>query len=260
LLLLAACQADSGGPPADPGPVADDDDAGDDDTGDDDATDDGRITYNDEIQPLLDLYCGACHSGNPPESCMGESCFSNHYAANLYGAYSPHCDTMNKAECGLYRIEATLKNLGDANPRGGPREHGDDDSAGCEPVGPNEFDCADGIDEDCDGHTDCDDSADCELDAACLPSSDDDDSADCATPGNLTEFNCADGIDEDCDGLVDCYDALDCGLDSDCNGEDPGTTFSETDVLRYPDGKLIIVELEHVEMIREWIIAGMPED
>ncbi|MCB9850357.1 MAG: type II secretion system protein [Phycisphaerales bacterium] len=75
--------------------------------------------------------------------------------------------------------------------------------------------CADGIDNDCDGHADCDD-ADCASDAACVtvcgngtcesgesPCSC---GVDCGAP-IATESNCSDGIDNNCNGATDCDDA-----------------------------------------------------
>ena len=89
---------------------------------------------------------------------------------------------------------------------------------------------------------------------------DDDDSAPYATPGTLYESNCSDGIDEDWDGDTDCYDGEHCALDPACSDDDPGNDFGATDLLRYPNETLIIVEDAEVELIRQWIKEGMVED
>jgi hypothetical protein len=89
---------------------------------------------------------------------------------------------------------------------------------------------------------------------------DDDDSAPYATPGTLYESNCSDGIDEDWDCDTDCYDGEESALDPACSDDDPGNDFGATDVLRYPNETLIIVEDAEVELIRQWIKEGMVED
>jgi hypothetical protein len=65
-------------------------------------------------------------------------------------------------------------------------------------VSSQEFDCADGLDDDGDTRIDCLD-ADCAARAECLPD----------------EADCGDGVDNDGDGATDCDD-LDCYLDPDC--------------------------------------------
>lgn len=74
----------------------------------------------------------------------------------------------------------------------------------CTPVAPIEFRCTDGRDDDCDGLFDCGDS-DCRSDPACggcMPVAD-------------REFFCGDGRDDDCDGFVDCMD-FDCTGSPEC--------------------------------------------
>lgn len=90
-------------------------------------------------------------------------------------------------------------------------------SADCGTPPAGESNCADGVDNDCDGATDCNDS-DCSADPNCAsfcgdgtcdPGEDQCNCpTDCGTPP-ATETNCADGIDNDCDGATD-------GDDSDC--------------------------------------------
>lgn len=84
-------------------------------------------------------------------------------------------------------------------------------------------DCADGLDNDCDGDTDCDDS-ECSAATPCNPYCGDSKcntgenpcncSADCGT-APLTEENCEDNEDNDCDGSTDCDDS-DCADDAAC--------------------------------------------
>ena len=200
LFLLTACHADPVAPSVPPG----DDDAADDDAADDDdKTDHDRITYNDDIQPLLNLYCGDCHAGTPADSCMGETCFANYYEATLYPAYSSDCSGMNKAECGLYRIELTLMSEDNGDPSG-PRDGGATESG-----------------------------------TSCSPSS-------CP--------NCEDGLDNDADGDIDCDD-------SDCNDFcNDAEDFSNKDLLFNTSGGLILLAEFEIEMIRQWIADGMPEE
>ncbi|MEO1172284.1 MAG: hypothetical protein AAFX94_09555, partial [Myxococcota bacterium] len=92
------------------------------------------------------------------------------------------------------------------------------------PGGVQEADCADGMDNDCDGAIDCADT-DClgqscgALGRACSAET-------CTCPGGTTETACGDGQDNDCDGAVDCADS-DCPCDAevctngvDDNGDD----------------------------------------
>ncbi len=84
------------------------------------------------------------------------------------------------------------------------------------------FNCADGVDNDCDGNADCADS-DCDADPSCAGVCGDancdpsENSCNCAAdcgPAVVSEtgHGCSDGEDNDCDGLIDCND-------SDCTGE-----------------------------------------
>ncbi len=89
------------------------------------------------------------------------------------------------------------------------------------------FNCADGIDNDCDGDADCDDS-DCDGDSFCDAVCGDSNcdvgedmckcAADCGAPAaNETgDTDCADGIDNDCDGNIDCDDT-ECNAATPCN-------------------------------------------
>lgn len=84
-------------------------------------------------------------------------------------------------------------------------------------------DCADGVDNDCDGQTDCDDS-ECGPATPCLSYCGDstcdvgEDACNCSTDcgaAPLTEANCNDSEDNDCDGDTDCDDS-DCSADEAC--------------------------------------------
>jgi hypothetical protein len=77
-----------------------------------------------------------------------------------------------------------------------------------------ELNCADGLDNDCDGKVDCADS-DCSA-KPCGPNGRTCSGGLCACPGGqLKETSCNDGFDNDCDGLVDC-------ADPDCQPTAPG--------------------------------------
>jgi hypothetical protein len=88
-------------------------------------------------------------------------------------------------------------------------------------------DCADGKDNDCDGHADCDD-PDCTTDPACAVCGDGSCAtgetrcncpADCGSPSasETGDDNCADLADNDCDGQIDCMD-MDCQSSAHCAG------------------------------------------
>ncbi len=89
------------------------------------------------------------------------------------------------------------------------------------------FNCADGIDNDCDGNTDCDDSdcaGDTSCDAVCGDSTCEGSenscncAADCGAPAvsETGDTDCDDGIDNDCDGDIDCDDS-ECSAATPCN-------------------------------------------
>lgn len=85
----------------------------------------------------------------------------------------------------------------------------------CPTTGP-ELNCADGLDNDCDGKIDCADS-DCNG-KSCGPNGRTCNGGVCTCPGGQAkETTCNDGLDNDCDGLVDC-------LDPDCQPTTPGGT------------------------------------
>ncbi len=83
-------------------------------------------------------------------------------------------------------------------------------------------DCADGVDNDCDGLTDCDDPTGCAAAMECqlvcgngYCTSPDEDrctcALDCGSPSvDETGAECFDGIDNDCNGLTDCADPENC--------------------------------------------------
>lgn len=102
------------------------------------------------------------------------------------------------------------------------------------PGGPGpETDCADGVDNDCNGQTDCADAA-CASQACNAFGSTCDDTGTCACPHADPEgtaaAECYDGLDNDCDGLTDGEDA-DC-KDQACDSQ--GNVWSEN-----PDGSLL---------------------
>jgi len=76
----------------------------------------GEITYYKDIQPIYAKYCSDCHWGNAPDACLGKTCFSNHYDGLLFTCDTFGREEMNKAECGLFRIDETNKLGRDTDP------------------------------------------------------------------------------------------------------------------------------------------------
>ena len=76
----------------------------------------GEITYYKDIQPIYAKYCSDCHWGDAPDACLGKSCFSNHYEGLLFTCDTFGREDMNKAECGLFRIDETNKLGRDTDP------------------------------------------------------------------------------------------------------------------------------------------------
>lgn len=84
----------------------------------------------------------------------------------------------------------------------------------CVPTNEAERNCADYVDDDCDGYFDCDDVDDCATDHACFVA---------CTPTSDDELICNDNIDDDCDGFQDCYD-VDCVNADNCKDDCEPTT------------------------------------
>ena len=117
--------------------------------------------------------------------------------------------------------------------------------ADCGTPASTETNCADGVDNDCNGTADCSDSqcfSACCGNGTCDPA---ETSCNCSVDcgcRTASEINCFDGRDNDCDGTTDCSDLecqggteTDCtnGLDDDCNGTtdcaDPACCSNSTD-------------------------------
>jgi hypothetical protein len=67
------------------------------------------LTYWDDVQPIYEQYCGACHGGCIIDVCAAGSCFANFYEATLFSA-GDH--GFNFAEWGLFRVEWTMARAG----------------------------------------------------------------------------------------------------------------------------------------------------
>jgi len=87
IALAASCGADDNGP----------------------AQTTGEVTYYKDIQPIYAKYCSDCHWGSAADNCQGKSCFANHYDGLLFTCDTFGREEMNKAECGLFRIDETNK-------------------------------------------------------------------------------------------------------------------------------------------------------
>jgi hypothetical protein len=153
--------------------------------------------------------------------CLFDACSSEPCGATEPGCATPGgtCETCEAGAC--VDAEATLFLEGDA-----PRC-----PASCTPSGTSETECADSVDDDCDGAFDCDDSdCSCDPDAGPEPDAGPPPAFDACVGGREDRLAlCRDGIDNDCDGTRDCADGAECrfpeapsacsnGRDDDCNG------------------------------------------
>ena len=68
---------------------------------------DSALTYYEDIQPIYQEHCGACHAGCAPDACAGDTCFATYYEALLFPALAQ--GVLNVAEYGLYRMQATKR-------------------------------------------------------------------------------------------------------------------------------------------------------
>jgi hypothetical protein len=64
-----------------------------------------EMSYEGQVQPILEKWCGDCHTGNAPGVCPGDTCFVSFFDDILLPAET--CEGHTKAECGLRRIEAS---------------------------------------------------------------------------------------------------------------------------------------------------------